>query len=58
MKSWDQILEPKSVTRTCLAAWNRLRRIVDVSGSYIVGTLLAFNPDESGESATDDSDIE
>lgn len=53
--NWTRILEPGYVTRTCQAAWNRLQRIVDASGSYIEG-IPVFNPDESGDSGSDDSD--
>ena len=55
--NWDQIFERRYVTKTCRAAWNRLQRIVQVSGSYIEG-FPAFNPENSGESGSDDNELE
>ncbi len=32
---WDNILDVSYVVKTCASAWKRLRRVVDVGGSYI-----------------------
>ena len=33
--TWHQVLEPNYVEKTCLPAWDKLRRIVAVDGGYI-----------------------
>ena len=32
---WLEVLKPEFVEKTCSAAWERLRRIVDADGGYI-----------------------
>ena len=33
--SWDDILDPSYIKKTCSAAWERLQRIVDACGGYL-----------------------
>ena len=32
---WHNVLKPDYVKKTCSAAWNRLRRVVDADGGYL-----------------------
>ncbi len=45
---WDNILDESYVVKTCASAWKKLRRVVDVGGSYI---------EDLGEIPDDEEDV-
>ncbi len=49
--TWQQVLEPSYVRKTCQAAWDRLRRIRDAQGGYIerINTSVVDNEDSVDE---------
>ncbi len=45
-ESWHQVLHPEYVRKTCAAAWDRLRRIVQAQGGNIERIWAAHNMEE------------
>ncbi len=45
---WHQVPMPNYVVKTCSAAWDRLRRVVDANGGYLkpVETVVDENNNE------------